>query len=138
MLHRFAQEPTVHFLALLNCASIAYSIYGTLSIACPPVVCPSDVSVAIISKPIGQISFKFQLLLALGHSPRLFFELLKNKMHFLFFSHFFFFFVNMRPYGSKNFKTLPLHQITFGSFQAFSEFSSQWSSQKYCFAFIHL
>ncbi len=42
-------------------------------------------------------------------------------------------FVNMGPYGSQKFKTLLPPQITFESFQNFSEFSSQWSSQKYCF-----
>ena len=34
-------------------------------------------------------------------------------------------FVNMGPYGSKNFKILLLPQITFESFETFSEFSSQ-------------
>ncbi len=42
----------------------------------------------------------------------------------------------MGPYGSQNFKTILLPQITFESFQTFSEFSSQWSSQKYCFGFL--
>ncbi len=42
----------------------------------------------------------------------------------------------MGPYGSQNFKTLLLLQITFESFQTFSAFSSQWSSQKYCFRFL--
>ncbi len=45
---------------------------------------------------------------------------------------FFFVFVNMGPYGSQNFKMLLLPQISFESFQPFTEFSSQWSSQKYC------
>ncbi len=51
---------------------------------------------------------------------------------------FFFVFVklNMGPYGRQNFKTLLLPQITFESFQTFSEFSSYWSSQKYCFEFL--
>ncbi len=35
----------------------------------------------------------------------------------------------MRPYGSQNSKTLLLPQITFESFQTFSEFSSRLSSQ---------
>ncbi len=39
-----------------------------------------------------------------------------------------FVFVNMGPYGSQNFKMLLLPQITFESFQTFSEFSSQRSS----------
>ncbi len=43
---------------------------------------------------------------------------------------------NMGPYGSQNFKTLLLPQITFESFQPFPEFSSQWSSQKYRFGFL--
>ncbi len=42
----------------------------------------------------------------------------------------------MGPYGSQNFKTLLLLQITFESFQTFSVFSSQWSWQKYCFGFL--
>ncbi len=33
----------------------------------------------IISEPIGRISFKFQLLLALGHTPRMFLNFWKNK-----------------------------------------------------------
>ena len=49
----------------------------------------SVVRVAIISDPIGQISFKFQLLLPLGHTPRVVLELLKNKRAFSNFSGFF-------------------------------------------------
>ncbi len=48
----------------------------------------------------------------------------------------FFVFVNMGPYGSQNFKTLLLTQISFESFQIFSEISSQWSWQKYWFGFL--
>ena len=44
----------------------------------------------------------------------------------------------MGPYGNKNFKTLLFPQITFKSFQTFSDFSSQWSSQKYLFWFCNL
>ena len=40
------------------------------------------------------------------------------------FNDFFFVFLNMGPYGSQDFKTLLLHQISFESFQTFSEFSS--------------
>ncbi len=47
-----------------------------------------------------------------------------------------FVFFNMGPHGSQNFKTLLLPQISFDSFQTFSEISSQWSSQKYCFGFL--
>ncbi len=46
---------------------------------------------------------------------------------------FLFVFVNMGPHGSPNFKTLLIPQITFEYFQPFPEFSSQLSSQKYCF-----
>ncbi len=53
------------------------------------------------------------------------------------FRDFFFFFVNMGHYGSKNFKTLVLRQITFIFFQTSAEFSSQWSSKKYCSEFLN-
>ncbi len=49
---------------------------------------------------------------------------------------FFFVFVNIGPCRSQNFKTPLLLQITFESFQAFSDFSSQWPSQKYSFDFL--
>ncbi len=42
----------------------------------------------------------------------------------------------MGPYGRQTFKMLLLPQISFESFQTFSEISSQWSSQKYCFGFL--
>ncbi len=93
----------------------------------------SVVRVAIIPVPIGQISVKFQLLLALGHTPRLW--MFEKKTAFPNFSQFCFVFVNLGPYGSKNFKTLVLIQINFESVEAFSEFASQWSSQKYIFVF---
>ncbi len=48
----------------------------------------------------------------------------------------FFVFVNIGLYGSKNFKTLLLPQITFESFQTFSEISSQLSTLKECFGFL--
>ncbi len=43
----------------------------------------------------------------------------------------------MGPYGSKNFKTLPLPQITFESFQTFSDFvfTVVLTNLKYCFGF---
>ena len=62
----------------------------------------------------------------------------KKKYIFKIFRIFFFVFVNMGPYGSQNFKRLLLPQITFESFQTFSEFSSERSSQKYCFGFLSL
>ncbi len=64
-----------------------------------------------------------------------FFHFWKKKF-FLYFLGIFFIFVNMGPYGSQNFKTLLLPQISFESFQFFSEISSQWSWQKYCFGFL--
>ncbi len=47
----------------------------------------------------------------------------------------FFVFIYMGAYGSKNFKTLLLPQITFEFFRT-SEFSSQWSAQNYCLEFL--
>ena len=41
----------------------------------------------------------------------------------------------MGPYGSQDFKTLLLLQIAAESFQTFSEFSSQWSTQNYVWDF---
>ena len=61
------------------------------------------------------------------------------KFRFTIFHDFCFVFINMRQYGSKifkNFKMLLLPQITFETF--FSEFSSQWSSQKYCLGFLEV
>ncbi len=58
------------------------------------------------------------------------------NFQFLFFQDFFFLFINMGPYGNQNFKTLFLPQITFEYFQPFPEFSSQFSTQKYCFGLL--
>ena len=55
---------------------------------------------------------------------------------FLIFWRICFVFVNMGPYGSQNFKTPLLPQITFEYFRTFSDFFYQWSSQKYCFEFL--
>ena len=89
---------------------------------------------SIISEPIAWISFKYWFLLSLGHMPR---YILIKKM-ILEFLWIFFVFVNMGPYGSKNLKTLLLSQITFESFQTFSEISSELSKQikKYYFGFL--
>ncbi len=89
---------------------------------------------SIISEATAWIAFKFQLWLPLGHMPRHFFHFWKKK--FLDFLGILFVFVNMGPYGRQNFKTLLLPQISFESFQTFSEISSQWSSQEYCFGFL--
>ncbi len=72
--------------------------------------------------------FRFQVALRLnqGVNWHLFFWFCLWLFHF---------FVNIKPYGSKNFQTLLPPQITFESVQYFSEFSSQWSSQKYFFGF---
>ncbi len=60
--------------------------------------------------------------------PDVFFRLKKKKIEF--FPNVFVFVNMMGPYGSKNFKTLLLLQITAKSFETCPEFSSQWSSQK--------
>ncbi len=78
----------------------------------------------------------FQILVVAspGQYAQTFFSFLKKKKFFNFLW-IFFVFVNMGPYGSKNFKTLLLLQITAESFQTFPEFSSQWSSQNYIWDF---
>ena len=67
-------RPTV-FLALLDRVSRSYSM-GRCSSS---VARPSVVRGAIISEHIGQISFKFQLLLLLRHTPRLVYEFFEKK-----------------------------------------------------------
>ena len=82
------------------------------------VIRPSSVCVAIISEPVEHIPFKFQLWLPLGLSEG-------GNGHFwkkITFSDClwtFQLFVNIRPYGSQNFKALFLPQIGFESFQTF-------------------
>ncbi len=76
-----------------------------------------------------------------GPYPQTFFEFLQKKMDFHIFEDFVVLcfsvnHVNMGPNGRQNFKRLLLPQITFESFQTFSEFSSQWSSEKYYFRFL--
>ena len=58
------------------------------------------------------------------------------NFEFMIFHNFFSFAWRWDPNGSQNFKTLLLPQISFESFQPFLEFSSQLSSQKYCFGFL--
>ena len=62
----------------------------------------------------------------------------KYCFEFLIFHDLFPFSLTWDPMGEKNVKTLLLPQITFESisFQTFSEFSTQWSSQKYSFEFV--
>ncbi len=57
-------------------------------------------------------------------------------LSFWFFTIFFFIFINIGPYGSQNFKNATPPSNHFWSFQTFSELSSEWSSQKYCFGFL--
>ncbi len=86
-------------------------------------------------------SFQISVVASLGQYLQMFFGFLKKRMHFQIFQDFFPYcvnHVNVGPYGSQNFKTLLLPQITFESFQTFSEFSSQWSWQTYCFGFLKL
>ncbi len=106
------------FLALLDYVSRAHEIE-----ICP-VVRPSPVCVAI-----EQIPFTFQLWLPLGlkHGGNVHFWKINHLFWFLLWS--FQFLVNIKFYGSPNFKTLLLPQLAFESFQTFSEFSSEWSSQ---------
>ncbi len=53
-----------------------------------------------------------------------------------FFTKYFSFPLTWGPYGRQNFAMLLFPKITFESFQTFSEFSSQWSWQKYCFGYL--
>ncbi len=102
-------------LALLDCISRTYSMGLSR---------PSVVRVAIISEPIGYITFKFQFLLALGHMHRClgfcccFYNSGQKKMHFPIF----FAFVNTNLMGEKKLFC-----------QTFSELSSPCSSQKVLF-----
>ncbi len=87
---------------------------------------PSSVRVTIISEPNAQISFKFWLLLPLGHTLARDFGFLEIKIGGGGgFSRLFFFFVNKGSYGSKIFKQLLLPQITIEYFETSPQFSSQ-------------
>ncbi len=82
--------------------------------------------------------FQISVVASPGPYPQTFFQFLKKNAFSNFWGFFFSFcvnHVNMGPYRSQNFKRLLLLQINFESFQTFSEISSQWSSQKYCFGF---
>ncbi len=67
----------------------------------------SVIRVTIISEPIGQISFKFQLLFGLDHTPRRVFEFLKNKKHFPIFHVFSSFLLTCYPMGAKTSNITP-------------------------------
>ncbi len=118
------------YLAPFDSVSRGHSM-GLLSVVCRP--SPVRLCVLTISEPNARISFKFWLLLPLGHTALSFFEFLKIVFDFL---RTFFVFVNMGPYGRENCKTLLLLQIAAEIFQTVPEFFSQWSSQKYCFRFL--
>ena len=92
---------------------------------------PSVVCVTIISGPNLPTSFKFQLLLPLGHTLGHFFFLNFYPHPNFEFLTIMFFLVNMGPYRSKYFKRLLLRQITAENFKTSSELSCQWSSQNY-------
>ncbi len=99
--------------------------------------CPSSVSQLsqnLLSRFLSNFSCDFPWVV-----PSHFFFIFE-KMHFQNFEDFCFVFVltmlSWDPVGAKNFKTLPLSQITFESFQTFSAFSYQWSSQKNFFGIL--
>ncbi len=121
------------FLALLHYVSRAHEIE-----IWPSSVRRSSVRVAIISKSnawiLPQITFEF-FQTSPEVSPQRSSENTNLDFWILSLQFFTIFFVsvNMGPYGSKNFKTLFLPQIPF---ETFSEFSSQLSSQNYCFGFL--
>ncbi len=96
---------------------------------------PSSVA-SITSEPIARISFKFWLLVTLGHMPGsffiFFFSILEKKCG-IFYKYFS---ISLRwdPMGVR--LLLPL-QIAAESFQT-SEFSSQWSSQSCIFEILEI
>ncbi len=109
------------FLALLDYVSRAREIE-----ICPsPVVC-----VAIISEPIEQIPFKFQLWLPLGHTPRRFLNFWK-KCIFKFFRKCFGFRVDIESKHQN--ATPPSNHFFFNPFKFFSKFAPEWSLKKYSF-----
>ncbi len=85
----------------------------------PPIVC-----VAIISEVIVQISFKFYLLVALGHTHGGNIEFFEENAFPIFFTIFFSLFVNIDPVEQKISKTLLL-QIAVKICQTAHEFSSE-------------
>ncbi len=112
------------FLALLDYISRAHEIAICLSSVVRPSVSPGRV--AIISELNARISFSFSYGFPWAIPSDIFWIFEKRNSIFL---RIFFVFVNMGPYGGKNFKTILLLQIAADSFQTFPEFSSQWSSQ---------
>ncbi len=109
------------FLSLLDYVSRAHEIEIRPSSVRPSVRRPSVTS--ITTEVTAWIAFKFQLWLPLVHMSSFHF-------FFLFFRIFFFVFVNMGPYGSQNFKTLILPQISFESFQTVYIDCTLWDSYR--------
>ena len=90
-------------------------------------LCPaSGVRVAIISEPIEQIHFKFQLWFPMDHTPKTFFEFLKKKMHFQMFEDLFFVFVlivlTWDPMGAQNSKRYSALKSLLNLFKLFLNF----------------
>ncbi len=106
------------------------------------VVRPSIVHIATISPHLGEVFLNFQLLLPCAQAFYfiLFLFLTQNAFSNLKFSWFYVIFVNMRPYGRKNFKPLLLPQIALEFFQTLNFllifphkiliFSSAWLCQQ--------
>ena len=114
LLIKLSKQKVCAFLVLLDYGSRAHEIEICPSSVHAP-ICLSSVRVTIISEPNAQISFKFRILLSLDHTLRCF--LIFWKLIFL---RIFSVFINMGPYGRKNFKkaTTPTNYS-----QKFSNFS---------------
>ncbi len=84
----------------------------------------------------GQISFKFQLLLALGHTPRCYFAFLEKKRLISILSRFFFVSLTWDPMEAKTSKRYSSLKSLWIFSQTSPKFSCQLSSQNYCFGFL--
>ncbi len=101
-------------------------------------LCPSSVS-QLSQNPLSRFISNFSCGFPWAIPPDFVYIFWKKNAFSNFSGRFFVFVlnhVNMGPYGSQNFESLLLLQITFESFETFSEFSSLLSSQKYCFGFL--
>ncbi len=114
------------FLALLDYVRRAHEI----EIHSSSVVRPSSVCGIDYLWSYRMDFFQILVVASPGSYPQKFIFTFEKKKYFL---QTFFLFVSMGPYGTQNFKTLLLPQITFESSQTFSELSSQWSWQTYWF-----
>ncbi len=111
--------PFYSYLALLDYVSRAHEIEIRPSSIVRPSVCLWH----RLSLKLLHGFLQILVVASPGHMPRRFFHFWQ-KFILTFYE---FVFVNMWLYGSQNFKTLLLPQITFESFQTFSEICSQWS-----------